>query len=85
MTWLIFTQAERDVRHQYIVEAKFNWNALHRDIIWWRDYKDRVSAILQEQDKSNALDHEYKTNLPKQRLSIDSQHRSWDGYNWTIV
>jgi hypothetical protein len=85
MKWLVFTQVERDVHHQYIAEAKFNWNALHRDIIWWRDYSDRVSTILQEQDTSNALDHEYKTNLPKQRLSRDSQHRSWDGYNWTIV
>jgi hypothetical protein len=85
MTWLVFTKAERDVWHDIVAEAKYKWLGTHLDLIWWRDYSDRVSTILREQDTSNALDHEYKTNLPKQRLSRDSQHRSWDGYNWTIV
>jgi len=56
-----------------------------RDLSWLKEYQNMVKNFLLEQDTNNALDHEYKTNLPKQRLSRDSQHRSWDGYNWTIV
>ena len=56
-----------------------------RDLNWLKEYRNMVKNFLLEGDTSNALDHEYKTNLPKRRLSRDSQHRSWDGYNWTIV
>ena len=56
-----------------------------RGLSWLKEYQNLVKNFLLEGDTRNALDYEYKTNLPKKRLSRDSQHRSWDGYKWTIV
>ena len=89
-SWSIWSKAQRkpcrvwNQKQQHLIR-KAQWKEIEarRDLIWVKEHLSLIRNTLL--DASNALDHEYKTNLPKQRLSRDSQHRSWDGYNWTIV
>ena len=84
-SWYMWSKARvwNQKQRRLIRKAQQKEIEARKALIWVKEYQSLVRNILL--DTSNTLNYEYKTNLPKQRLSRDSQHRSWDGYNWTIV
>ena len=84
-SWYMWSKARvwNQKQRRLIRKAQQKEIEARKALIWVKEYQSLVRNILL--DASNTLNYEYKTNLPKQRLSRDSQHRSWDGYNWTIV
>ena len=84
-SWYMWSKARvwNQKQRRLIRKAQQKEIEARKALIWVKEHQSLVRNILL--DASNTLNYEYKTNLPKQRLSRDSQHRSWDGYNWTIV
>ena len=63
---------------------------VRRDFRWLGngEYLETVLAVLHNglTPVAGILDHDHKTHFPdRDRLSRDSQHRVWDGYDWEII
>ena len=64
-----------------VVRRDFNWLGNGERL-------ETVLAVLHNRliPVTGVLDHEHKTHCPERdRLSRDSQHRVWDGYDWEIL
>lgn len=65
-------------------------NIVRRDFRWL-GHGERLETVLMMLRKklipvTGVLDHEHKNHCPDHdRLSRDSQHRVWNGYDWEII